>query len=188
VVLWRIISGRKLRKVSGIAYLKCLVERDDLRTAGNSFWVVASEHARAQAMEWLQAQGVAVKEKNFHVAGRRASSTEDHAILLQIEKERPVHVVIALGPGTQEGLALYLREYLLYRPNIHCVGAALGFLSGEERQIPEWAERHSLGWLFRLVSQPRMFLPRIAIASVLARMVFKYKSELPQLQDRWADV
>jgi UDP-N-acetyl-D-mannosaminuronic acid transferase (WecB/TagA/CpsF family) len=85
---------------------------------------------------------------------------------------------------------LYLRDYLhdQAKPNIHCVGAALGFLTGEEPAVSDWAERHYLGWFFRLASQPRMFLPRLGIACALTAMVFKYRSELPALKDRWVDL
>ncbi len=93
-----------------------------------------------------------------------------------------------MAGGGQEKLAHYLRDYLLYRPSIHCIGAALGFLSGEEKAIPEWAERWRLGWLFRFFAQPGMVLPRIGIAFALARMIFKYRSELPPLKKRWADI
>jgi N-acetylglucosaminyldiphosphoundecaprenol N-acetyl-beta-D-mannosaminyltransferase len=188
VILWRIATGHRLRKVSGIAYLKCLLEREDIPGAGNSFWVVGSTAAQDKAVEWFQGRNVHLTRQNFYVVTRRGGSPEDHALLLHLEKERPRHIVIALGPGTQEKLAFYLREYLLYRPNIHCLGAALGFLTGQERPIPEWAEHHNLGWLFRVLSQPRMLLPRLGIAFVLGRMVLKYRSELPPLQERWADV
>src|SRR5437667_286232 len=61
-------------------------------------------------------------------------------------------------------------------------------LADIEHPIPEWAERFHVGWLSRLMSQPRMFLPRIGIAFALAGMVFKYRSEMPRLKTRWADV
>lgn len=188
VALWRIIAGRRLRKVSGIAYLKCLLERSEIRSAKNSFWVVASDNAQAKAIEWLSGKDVQVRPENFHIALRGGAAAEDHELLLKIEEQRPSQIVIALGAGTQEKLGLYLREYLLYRPNIHCVGAALGFLTGDERPIPDWAERSGLGWLFRLAAQPGMLLPRIGIAVVLAGMLLRYRSELPPLKHRWSDV
>jgi hypothetical protein len=33
-----------------------------------------------------------------------------------------------------------------------------------------------------------MFFPRIGIAFALAWMIFKYRSELPPLKQRWADI
>ncbi len=188
VLLWSLAGGAKLKKVSGIAYFKELFEHGGIQTGKNAFWVFASDHAKTRASGWLTERGLRIEDRNCFVASGRASSSQDYEILVKIEEEKPRHVVIAMAGGGQEKLALYLRDYLLYRPSIHCIGAALDFLSGEERAIPEWAEQNHLGWLIRLFAQPRMFFPRIGIALALARMVFKYRSELPPLKKRWADV
>ena len=187
-LLWRAATGRKLRKISGINYFKHLLEQGELRQGATSFWVFASDNAKKSAVAWLAGHGVRIDEKNCFVAARRASSEQDYALLVRIEEDKPRHVIIAMAGGSQEKLALYLRDYLLYRPSIHCIGAALSFLSGEERPIPEWTERTHLGWLTRLLAQPRMLFPRIGIALALARMIFKYRSELPPLKKRWADM
>jgi UDP-N-acetyl-D-mannosaminuronic acid transferase (WecB/TagA/CpsF family) len=121
----------------------------------------------------------------MHVSGR---VPEDHTLLQRIEDLRPTQIIVAMRGGSQEQLALYLRDYLVYRPGIHCVGAALAFLTGAERPIPHWAEQNAFGWIFRLISQPAMILPRIGIAVALAGMVFRYRSEMPPLRPRWADV
>ena len=76
-----------------------------------------------------------------------------------MERRRP-HVIIAIGSGAQEKLGYYLRENLPYRPAIHCTGAALGFVTGDQIAIPDWADRLFLGWLFRLFAQPGVFAPR----------------------------
>jgi exopolysaccharide biosynthesis WecB/TagA/CpsF family protein len=185
--LWRLVAGGDLRRISGIAYLRCLLERSEIRRPGNSFWVVASETAKTKAIGWLRKNGFQITPDSFHV-GSQDNAAQDHELLLKIEQQRPNHILIALGAETQEKLGLYLREYLLYRPCIHCIGAALGFLSGVERPIPDWAERLRLGWMLRLAAQPRMLLPRIGIAFILAEMLFKYRSEMPPLKKRWAEM
>jgi exopolysaccharide biosynthesis WecB/TagA/CpsF family protein len=188
VGLWRTIGGRKLWKISGVAYLKCLLDRDDVWSGTHSFWVVPSESAKIKAIQWLTEKKLEIKPENFYVAERAGGPGEYYPILVEIEKQQPKHVVIALGAGTQEKLGLYLRESLLCQPAIHCVGAALGFLSGYEHRIPEWAERFYLGWLLRLVQQPRMLLPRLGIACVVAWMVIKYRSESPLVKARWSEL
>lgn len=188
VLLWKIATGRKLAKISGIEYLKCLLRTVSLGGDGNALWVVPSDESKAKAIEFFRRQGFSTNTENVRVASGRSASGQDHELLLELEKRRPRHVVIAVRDGNQEKLAIYLRDYLLYRPSIHCVGAALGFLSGDEDPIPEWAQRHSLGWLSRLASQPGMFLPRLGIAAALAAMVLRYRSELPPLRKRWTDL
>ena len=186
VLLWRLARGRRLRKISGITYLKCLLADCETRKNEKLFWIVSSAAAKNKAITWLRGRGVPIAPDDCYVADREKQE-HAHALLFEIEKCHPQHVIIAVSGPAQEKLGLYLRDLLLYRPSIHCVGAALGFLTGDEPPIPDWAERCHLGWLVRLISQPRMFLPRIGIAVVLAAMVFMYRSELPPLRDRWTD-
>jgi len=186
-LLWRLVSGRRLKKISGISYLKCLLADSGGRKREKLFLIVASNAAKSKAINWLRERGFLIDPGDCNVV-EPAAHGQEHALLFEIEKLRPQHVIIALAGTGQEKLGLYLRDFLLYRPRIHCVGAALGFLTGAEHPIPDWVERCHLGWLSRLVSQPRMFLPRIGIAFILAVMVFKYRSEMPRLKPRWADV
>lgn len=182
VRLWKLAAGRTLKKVSGISYLKALLASAD-REAQRLFWVFGSVDAKVRAIRWSREQAVPI-DGDCHVA----AGAQDHLLLLEIERRRPPHIILALTGGSQEKLGLYLRDYLLYRPQIHCVGAALGFLTGEQRAIPQWAEERQFGWLFRLASQPRMILLRVGIACALAWMVFRYRSELPPLRTRWTDL
>jgi UDP-N-acetyl-D-mannosaminuronic acid transferase (WecB/TagA/CpsF family) len=187
VLLWKLARRRRLKKISGIAYLKCLLSDCETRKDEKLFCIVSSDAAKLKAITWLHKRSFPIDADDCYVVDRETQE-HGHALLLEIEKRRPRHVIIAIRGIAPEKLGLYLRDFLLYRPSIHCVGAALGFLTGEERPIPDWAERYHVGWLSRLMSQPRMLLPRIGIAFALARMVFKYRSELPPLRARWTDV
>ena len=60
------------------------------------------------------------------------SEVEDRDLLALIEQHRAADVIIAIGSGAQEKLGFYLRENLSYRPAIHCTGAALGFITGDQ--------------------------------------------------------
>jgi UDP-N-acetyl-D-mannosaminuronic acid transferase (WecB/TagA/CpsF family) len=101
-----------------------------------------------------------------------------------IQQHRPAHIIIAIGSGAQEKLAFYLRENLSYRPSIHCIGAALGFITGDQTAIPEWADRFFLGWLFRVVAQPRHFIPRLMRGFELPWLIWKYGENLPPIRRR----
>jgi exopolysaccharide biosynthesis WecB/TagA/CpsF family protein len=187
VLLWRILTARRLRKISGIDYLNCLISSSSFQEDRNVFWVLPSEAARDKASDWLRKRNLRIDGYTFHILPPNVVSAQ-HPLLFEVEQKKPRHIVIALRGGGQEELGVYLRDYLLYRPAIHCVGAALGFLTGDEDAIPEWAQRHHLGWLARLASQPRMLLPRMAIAVSVAAMVLRYRSELPRLRTRWSDL
>ena len=103
-------------------------------------------------------------------------------MLALVEQRQPRNVIIAIGNGPQEKLGVYLRDHLSYRPAIHCIGAALGFLTGDQVAIPNWADRFYLGWLLRLFAQPRIFIPRLTRAAALPWMLLKFGRELPSLR------
>ena len=182
VVLWRLLRREKVHRISGFKYLKHLVVK--LKGEGNAtvFWVLPSESARQKLLDWSSRERFSIKRENCYVAPQYASDVEDRNLLSLIEQQRPAHVIIAIGSGAQEKLGYYLRENLSYRPAIHCIGAALGFLTGDQISIPEWADRFYLGWLCRLVAQPRVFIPRLSRAVELPLLIWKYGEKLPPMR------
>jgi UDP-N-acetyl-D-mannosaminuronic acid transferase (WecB/TagA/CpsF family) len=104
---------------------------------------------------------------------------EDPALLALLERLRPQHVVVTVGGGTQERLGLYLKQRLSYRPAIHCIGAAIAFLSGDQVGIPVWADKLYLGWLFRTIADPKRFGPRYWEARKLLGLMVRYRERLP---------
>jgi UDP-N-acetyl-D-mannosaminuronic acid transferase (WecB/TagA/CpsF family) len=104
---------------------------------------------------------------------------EDPALIAIIEQRKPKHIIVGIGGGTQEKLGFYLREHLSYRPAIHCIGAALAFLTGDQKPIPMWADRLYLGWFLRLARAPRRYARRFSPAFRLPGMIWRYGSELP---------
>ena len=182
VVLWRLLRREKVHRISGFKYLKHLVGK--LKGEGNTtvFWVLPSESARQKLLDWSSRERFSIKRENCYVAPQYGPDVEDRNLLSLIEQQRPAHVIIAIGSGAQEKLGYYLRENLSYRPAIHCIGAALGFLTGDQVSIPEWADRFYLGWLCRLVAQPRVFIPRLSRAVELPLLIWKYGEKLPPLR------
>ena len=188
-LLWRCVTGRHLKHISGLSYLRSLLTNVDGVKEMDVLWVVGSESEKEKAVAWLERNQFSGSSANCWVDdAKTGKGTGAHSLLLRIEESRPRHIIIALASGVQEKLGLYLREYLLYRPSIHCVGAALGFLTGSEPAMPAWAERWHLGWVARGFAQPRMILPRIGIAITLSAMVLKYRAEMPRLRTRWSDL
>jgi UDP-N-acetyl-D-mannosaminuronic acid transferase (WecB/TagA/CpsF family) len=77
---------------------------------------------------------------------------------------------------------LYLRDQLTFRPAIHCLGAALGFVTGDQKPIPRWADRLYLGWLLRLARNPPLYFRRFAVARELPGLIRSYGAELPAMR------
>jgi N-acetylglucosaminyldiphosphoundecaprenol N-acetyl-beta-D-mannosaminyltransferase len=144
-------------------------------------WIVPSEAAHQKAIDWLRSVNLTASA-DFYIAPRYPAQVRDDALLAKIESSQPAHVVVGIGGGVQEKLGLFLKENLRTRPAIHCIGAALAFLTGDQPPIPMWADRFYLGWLLRLLRHPRVFGPRYAAALRLPFLIFRYREALPPLR------
>ena len=132
VLLCRLFRRESLQRISGLKYLKHLLAT--LKGGGTEevFWIVPSGRARQKLLDWSQREFFSIKMENSYVAPRYGSEVEDRDLVALIDQHRPAHVIIAIGSGAQEKLGYYLRENLSYRPAIHCTGAALGFITGDQ--------------------------------------------------------
>ena len=126
--------------------------------------------------------GIPVSEEDIFVAPKYGRPVGDEALLEIARQNRPRHIVVAVGGGVQDKLGRYLLERLDYRPAIHCIGAALGFLTGDQVRIPDWADKYYLGWFFRSLAQPKVFVPRFWSARKLPWLIWKYRDRLPPLE------
>jgi N-acetylglucosaminyldiphosphoundecaprenol N-acetyl-beta-D-mannosaminyltransferase len=179
VLLWNWMQGDSIPRMSGLRYLRELLRTEDMRKPGNTFWVMAGTESASKNLAWLKLQGIEVPPECVHNAPIYGRAIEDGQLLETLGVLRPKHVVITVGGGTQERLGLYLKRNLDYLPAIHCIGAAIAFLSGDQVRIPNWADRFYLGWLFRCVSSPRKFIPRYLSAPRLIPLLWRYREELP---------
>jgi N-acetylglucosaminyldiphosphoundecaprenol N-acetyl-beta-D-mannosaminyltransferase len=181
VLLWNTLNRDSITRVSGLKYLRTLLLRQELKERSSSFWVMPSIDAMKRNLAWLRDQGCCIEPDDCYVAphyGRKAIA--DDTLVKQIDQRRSRHIVICLGGGTQEKLGLYLKQRCAFQPAIHCIGAAIGFLSGDQVHIPDWADKMMLGWLFRCISQPRRFVPRYLRAVQLPLVLLRYRSRSPE--------
>jgi exopolysaccharide biosynthesis WecB/TagA/CpsF family protein len=182
VLLWRILRGRKIRRISGLKYFQHLSARFFADKTSSVFWVLANETAREKTVRWLRANQFPFADVDLYIAPRYGATIEDRELLARIDHRRPAHVVIGIGSGPQEKLGHFLRDHLSYRFAIHCLGAALGFLTGDQIKIPGWVDRFYLGWLLRLFAQPHIFIPRLTRGLELPWLINKYGEKLPPLE------
>jgi UDP-N-acetyl-D-mannosaminuronic acid transferase (WecB/TagA/CpsF family) len=180
VLIWNRISKQKIHRLSGLKYLRELLQREDGHRPGNVVWIMASPASAQKNLDWLKTQGIDVPQECVYIAPMYGREIEDPTLLAELERMRPQHVVVTVGGGTQERLGLYLKQQLSYRPAVHCIGAAIAFLSGDQVGIPVWADRLYLGWLFRTLADPKRFGPRYWEARKLLKLMVRYRERLPE--------
>lgn len=179
VLIWNRISKQKIHRLSGLKYLRELLARPDAHTPGNVVWIMASPLSAERNLEWLKTQDIEVPQECVYLAPMYSNGIDDPPLLELLESLRPQHIVVTVGGGTQERLGLYLKRQLSYRPAIHCIGAAIAFLSGDQVAIPVWADKLYLGWLFRTLADPKRFGPRYWDARKLLNLMVRYRERLP---------
>jgi UDP-N-acetyl-D-mannosaminuronic acid transferase (WecB/TagA/CpsF family) len=183
VLLWNLTHLHWISKLSGLKYLRALLLQPDFRKPGATCWVMPSAVSAERNRQWLEQQGIVLTDDNLYVAPIYTNTPQDPALLALLERTRPRHIIIGLGGGIQEPLGYHLKQNLSYKPCIHGVGAAIGFLTGDQVHIPVWVDALGMGWLWRILSNPRRFIPRYWAARKLATLILRYGSELPAFKN-----
>lgn len=178
VFLWLLKSGERVTRITGLRLLRGLFLRDGLRGKADTFWVMPNPGDCAANLAWLRSQGFDVGADNAYVAPIYPAEgpISDSRLVELVGARRPKFVFIALSGGVQERLGWELRQRLGYTPAIICIGGAIAFLSGQQTNIPVWADRLPLGWLFRFVSSPRSFANKLRGVHGLIPLIWKYGS------------
>jgi N-acetylglucosaminyldiphosphoundecaprenol N-acetyl-beta-D-mannosaminyltransferase len=58
VLLWNMLYRPRISKLSGLRYLRALLQRDGFRSANDTLWVMPSEASVERTLAWLTENGV----------------------------------------------------------------------------------------------------------------------------------
>lgn len=175
VLLWKLRTGEWLQRISGLQFLRGLVDDPPFREKDATFWVMPSQSDLECNLAWLNREGIPVKPENCAIAPKYAAGDiVDNELLAAIEARKPRYVVINIGGGIQEILGNFLQTRLSYQPTIICTGAAIAFLSGRQANIKPWVDRMMLGWFARCLDDPKRFIPRYLRALRLCWVLMRY--------------
>jgi N-acetylglucosaminyldiphosphoundecaprenol N-acetyl-beta-D-mannosaminyltransferase len=168
-LILRFVFGKRIKRISGLQILQKLtspahshVVPMEKRTI---LWVVPNGEEQNAVRNYLLEGGFDLNRQHFYHAPiyRTDADYSDGVFFSEIQKIRPDWVVLCIGGGRQEKLGWYCRtrfDELERKPVILCTGGAICFLTGTQANIPTWADRLYLGWLLRVVQNPRTFFPR----------------------------
>jgi len=104
----------------------------------------------------------------------------DNNLLAAINIFSPRLIIIGIAGGKQEILASFLNKNLNINTTIVCTGAALSFFTKEQANINTFIDRFYLGWFSRILSNPKIFLPRYMNALKFIKYFFKNRIEVIQ--------
>ncbi len=183
--LWKKwVEKKPLSRISGLVFLQGILKTIDWEKK-DTFWVMPNEDQANANRDWIsKTYEVSLSNSSIYIAPqyRKTGRISDPSLLAQIEESRPNSIFIQVGGGVQERLGLFLKENLSHAPSIYCTGAALAFLSGEQANIPRWADSLYLGWLLRCFHRPGIFIPRYLKAFRLVYLLAKYGEKPPPIR------
>ena len=107
-----------------------------------------------------------------YIAPHYKKKITDILLLSFIKKYKPRYIIINIGGGTQEPLAIYLRKNIKFKISIMCTGAAIAFMTGEQAPINKLIDKIYLGWLLRIVWDPKLYLGRILKSFKIIKFFF----------------
>ena len=102
---------------------------------------------------------------------------EDWDLLERIKAIKPRLIIINIAGGKQEILGAFLKRNINFKTTIFCTGAAISFFTGAQAPISDWIDRFYLGWMARILGDPKIFFPRYLNAFKLIRIFYKHKIE-----------
>jgi UDP-N-acetyl-D-mannosaminuronic acid transferase (WecB/TagA/CpsF family) len=179
-LLWQRRTGQSLRRHSGLKFIKALIEDPEFKRNPKQLWVMPTAAQAEATAAYLQREGLTVGRDHFYEApDYRKPPVTDETLLGKIRTFRPDYVILAIAGGKQEVLGHWLRGQLDYKPAIICIGAAIAFLSGQQANIPPWADRLYLGWLLRILADPKTFIPRYWKARKLKKLLHLHGENQP---------
>jgi N-acetylglucosaminyldiphosphoundecaprenol N-acetyl-beta-D-mannosaminyltransferase len=178
IILARLFFGMKIKKLSGPKFLRLFLKENILKENDILFSVDPSANESMINNRYLNEIGISIKIKNHYVAPyyNKKNITDKKLIKhLEMLELKPKFILLNLGGGVQERLALYLKKNLSYKVGIICTGAAIAFETGQQARLPKWVDELFLGWFARIVQSPKNFTMRFLKAFRLVYVFYLFK-------------
>ena len=87
-------------------------------------------------------------------------------------------LIINLGGGTQEILGNFLKTNINFKSKVICTGGAISYFTKDQAPINDMIDKLYLGWFYRLLFNPIVFIPRLLKSLSLFFKVLKDKVEI----------
>ena len=152
-ILLRLFKNKKVTKLSGYLFLKKFF---DLRFKKNTSFFLVNPTAKDSKinLKFLKDKKI-INVKNYVAPIYNKDKILDKNLLKLLIKNRPQYIIINLAGEVQEQLALYIRDNTKFKSCIFCTGAAIAFLTKRQAPINEFIDRYYLGWLLRVIFNPK---------------------------------
>jgi hypothetical protein len=98
-MIWNMIQRDNIPRISGLLYLRILLQRREVRADGNTVWIMPGEESAKRNLRYLDDQGIKVAERCVYLAPLYGAEVRDELLLDNLRAIRPQHVIITIGGG-----------------------------------------------------------------------------------------
>ena len=167
-ILLRIFRFQKVKKLSGFLFLKTFL--DNFKNQQKILFIDPSRKSNILNVKFLKSKKI-INFKTY-IAPNYNKKFFDLKLLNLVNNYKPKYIVINIGGGSQEPLAIYINKNIKYNVSIMCTGAALAFMTGEQAPINKFIDKIYLGWLTRIIWNPKLYLGRILKSFKIIKFFF----------------
>ena len=174
-LILRIFKNINANKFSGLLFLRRLLQ--NLKNSKFKVLLIdPNQESSKKNKNYLKKKNI--QNSYSYIAPVYDNDFDDKILLQKIKKINPKFIIINLGGGVQEKLGLYIKNHTKKNTTIICTGAAIAFLTGDQAKIPHFIDKLYLGWLFRIVFNPRLYFLRYLNSFKLFFMVNNTKVKI----------
>jgi N-acetylglucosaminyldiphosphoundecaprenol N-acetyl-beta-D-mannosaminyltransferase len=158
-ILLRLFGIYNATKLSGYLFLKKILKEKSIKKK-KILLVNASilqEEKNKELMNINKFKNILCYKAPFY----RSNKIVDLKIIDYIQKKKPFYIIINIGGGKQEPLALYIKKNIKFKISILCLGGAIDFITGTQAPINELIDKLYLGWFLRIIFNPKIFFLRV---------------------------
>ena len=159
VLLLKLFKGISVNKVSGYKFLNHFFRYISKNKNKSIFCIDPDIKTSNINKKFLNKLGV--KKVNSYVAPiYNEYNFNDKKLLKLTSLKKADYILTNIGGGKQEVLGRYLKKNLKYKTSIFCTGGAISYFTGHQAPINNFFDKFYLGWLIRILFNPRIFLIR----------------------------
>lgn len=169
-ILLRIFKGYPVKKLSGYLFLRKFLNLNFNKKT--KFLMIDPSYVDSKInLNYLSK--IKIKNINSYIAPIYKKKIIDTKLLKLINNLKPNYILVNLGGEVQEILAFYIKKNIKFKTSIFCTGAAIAFLTKRQAPINDTIDRFYLGWLIRLIHNPKKYFFRI-VSSIKLIKFFVY--------------
>lgn len=195
-IIMRFLLRTPVPRISGLQILQKLMGLGGKRPIPfekrRILWVMPSQEEADRVSLLAEEVGLPEANQNYYLAPFYQADEDYHdkGLIAFAQEVQPEWIILGIGGGRQEKLGYCLRNSLNESwardeegkprnpPVILCTGGAIAFLSGGQASIPTWADRLYLGWMFRIIENPKMAGRYVKAAWALPLLLWRSRREL----------